>query len=483
MSKSAYEMVIGLETHVELCTHSKVFCACKNEFGAEPNTHVCPVCMGLPGALPVFNARVLSFAAMAGMALNCHVHHRSRFDRKNYFYPDLPKAYQISQFYRPICERGYLTVQTSGGEKRIGITRIHIEEDAGKLTHDDRNGTGLDMNRCGVPLIEIVSEPDIRNAEEAVAYLRKLRAVLTYTGVSDCRMNEGSMRCDVNLSIRKPGAAFGVRTEMKNLNSFQSVERAIQAEYQRQVEAVESGETIVQETRRYDQRTGKTSSMRRKENSADYRYFPDPDLPEVYLSDAEMAQIRASIPALPDERRAQYMREYSLTAYAAEQLTAERWLAEYFERAAKLCQSPVALANLLLGEVFAQLTLRDTEKTGERDASALPIAPEHLAGLSDLISSGRVNSSTGKKILAVMFDGDCDPQAYARAHDLFTLTDASALEEAAGRVLAANPDMVKSYRAGKTNVEKALMGKAMAETKGKADPEQLRSIMLKMLAE
>ena len=237
---------------------------------------------------------MMRYAAMAGMALGCHVHHRSRFDRKNYFYPDLPKAYQISQFYRPLCEGGALTIQTSQGEKRVGITRIHIEEDAGKLLHDEANGTALDMNRCGVPLIEIVSEPDIRSAEEAVAYLRKLRAILTYTGVSDCRMNEGSMRCDVNLSVRRPGEPFGVRTEMKNLNSFQSVERAIEAEYRRQVEALETGEGVVQETRRYDQKTGKTTSMRRKENSADYRYFPDPDLPEIYLSDAEMAEIRRS---------------------------------------------------------------------------------------------------------------------------------------------------------------------------------------------
>ncbi len=478
---TAYEMVIGLETHVELRTQSKVFCSCKNAFGAEPNTHVCPVCMGLPGALPVFNEQVKRYAAIAGMALNCHVHHVSRFDRKNYFYPDLPKAYQISQFYRPICERGFLSVQTSKGEKRIGITRIHIEEDAGKLLHDGKNGTALDMNRCGVPLIEIVSEPDIRSAEEAVAYLRKLRAILTYTGVSDCRMNEGSMRCDVNLSIHKPGEPFGVRTEMKNLNSFQSVERAIQAEYQRQAAAIEAGEPIVQETRRYDQKTGKTSSMRRKENSADYRYFPDPDLPPVCLSDAQMAELRASIPVLPDERRAQYMRDYGLSAYAAEQLTAERWLAEYFEAAAAEAQSPAALCNLILGEAFAQIALRDTAHTGERDASSLPIAPGHLAKLSNLMSPGRVNISTGKKILSALFDKDCDPEAYAAANDLFTLTDAAVLEQAARKALALNPDMVQSYKAGKTNVEKALMGKAMAETRGKADPERLRKLLLTLL--
>ena len=314
----SWEMVIGLETHVELSTRSKIFCTCQTDFGAEPNTHVCPVCMALPGALPVFNEEVLHRAAMAGYALGCHVHHVSRFDRKNYFYPDLPKAYQISQFYRPICEHGQLTVQTAAGERKIGITRIHIEEDAGKLVHDEKQGTMLDMNRCGVPLIEIVSEPDIRSAEEAVGYLRKLRAILTYIGVSDCRMNEGSLRCDVNLSIHKPGTPFGVRTEMKNLNSFQSVERAIQAEYERQVAALEAGEEIVQETRRYDQKTGKTSSMRRKENSADYRYFPDPDLPEVRLTDSDMAAIRAAIPALPDERRDAYMQTYGLSAYAAE---------------------------------------------------------------------------------------------------------------------------------------------------------------------
>ena len=476
-----YEMVIGLETHVELSTRSKVFCACRNEFGAEPNTNVCPVCMGLPGALPVFNAEVLRLAAKAGMALSCHVHHRSRFDRKNYFYPDLPKAYQISQFYRPLCERGELVVQTSAGERHVGITRIHIEEDAGKLTHDAASGTGVDMNRCGVPLIEIVSEPDLRSAEEAVAYLRKLRAILVSVGVSDCRMNEGSMRCDVNLSVHKPGEPFGVRTEMKNLNSFQSVERAIAAEYARQVAALEAGEPVVQETRRYDQKTGKTTSMRRKENSADYRYFPDPDLPDILLSREEMEELRLSIPTLPDELRERFMREYGLSAYAAEQLSAERWLADYFTRAAALARDPVVLANLILGEAFAQMTLRDTERTGERDARSLPVSPEHMAALADLLATSRLNSSTGKKILSAMFDSDCDPEQYATEHDLFTLSDEGALRAAVQKVLAQNPDMVVSYRSGKTNVEKALMGKAMAETRGKADPERLRELLMERL--
>ncbi len=478
----SWEMVIGLEAHVELQTESKVFCTCRAEFGAEPNTNVCPVCMGLPGALPVFNEQVLHYAAKAGFALNCNVHHRSRFDRKNYFYPDLPKAYQISQFYQPICENGWLTVQTSKGEKKIGITRIHIEEDAGKLLHDEENGTLLDMNRCGIPLIEIVSEPDMRSAEEAVAYLRKIRAILTYIGVSDCRMNEGSLRCDVNLSIRQPGEPFGVRTEMKNLNSFQSVERAIKAEFDRQVAAVESDEEIVQETRRYDQKTGKTSSMRRKENSADYRYFPDPDLPEVRLTDAQMEQIKAEIPALPDARRDAYMSNYGLSAYAAEQLTSERWLADYFELAAAAAKSAISVANLLQGEVFAILSAKaaEAEKNGEaavEGIESLPISPVNLAKLSDLLVDSRVNSSTGKKILAEMFVSDCDPEAYAEANSLFAVSDDAMLMEAVNAVLLQNTAMVESYKKGKVTVERALMGKAMAATKGKADPERLSALL------
>ncbi len=484
----SWEMVIGLETHVELSTQSKIFCGCRTDFGAEPNTHVCPVCMALPGALPVFNEKVLTYAAMAGYALNCHVHHVSRFDRKNYFYPDLPKAYQISQFYRPICEHGHLTVQTAAGERKIGITRIHIEEDAGKLVHDEKQGTMLDMNRCGVPLIEIVSEPDIRSAEEAVLYLRKVRAILTYIGVSDCRMNEGSLRCDVNLSIHKAGEPFGTRTEMKNLNSFQSVERAIQAEFERQVAAVEAGEEIVQETRRYDQKTGKTSSMRRKENSADYRYFPDPDLPEVRLTDDEMARIRAAIPALPDERRDSYMNTYGLSAYAAEQLTAERWLAEYFEEAASVAKTPIAVANLMQGEVFALMSARATEaekqgRTAPEGRESLPIAPKNLAQLADMMADGRVNSSMGKKIVAALFVEDQQPEAYAAAHELFTVGDDTALLAAVSQAMESNPDMVESYRKGKTNVEKALMGKAMAITRGKADAQRLADLLRQALTE
>ena len=475
-----YEMIIGLETHVELRTERKVFCTCPNVYGAEPNTCVCPTCMGLPGALPVFDRQSLMLAARAGLALGCTIHPESRFDRKNYFYPDLPKAYQITQFYHPLCEGGHVDIRTDAGEKRIGITRIHMEEDAGKLTHTP-DGLEIDLNRCGVPLIEIVTEPDIRSAAEAVAYLKKLRAILVYTGVSDCRMNEGSLRCDVNLSLHKPGTPFGVRTEMKNLNSFQSVERAIEAERIRQAALLDAGECVVQETRRYDQKTGQTHAMRRKENSADYRYFPEPDLPPVYISQSELDDIRQTIPALPDERREIYMQRHGLTAYAAEQIAAERWLAEYYEQAVQHAQSPVALANLILGEVFAQITLRDTQHTGDRDESCLPIAPAHLAALSNMAHTGRVNSTTAKKILTALFDADCDPEQYAQEHDLFLLTDENLLREKVQEVLDGNAAMVQSYRAGKVNVAKALMGKAMGACRGKADAELLNRILMEML--
>lgn len=474
-----YEMVIGLETHVELRTRTKAFCACANEYGAAPNTHVCPVCMGLPGALPMFNEEARRLAVIAGLALGCRIHRVSRFDRKNYFYPDLPKAYQITQFFHPLCEGGEVVIQTKTGEKRIGVTRIHMEEDAGKLTHGE-GGTALDMNRCGVPLIEIVSEPDIRSAAEAVAYLRKLRAILTCTGVSDCRMNEGSLRCDVNLSIRRPGEPLGTRTEIKNLNSFQSVERAIQAEYQRQAAVLEAGGTVVQETRRYDPKASLTCGMRRKEDSADYRYFPEPDLPPVITESDYVEACRAAIPTLPDERRAQYLR-LGLSDWAAGQLSSELWLSEYFEEACAHTARPAALANLILGEVFAQLTLRDTEKTGDRDASCLPIAPAHLARLSDLMAEGRLNSTTGKKLLSVLFDSDCDPEAYARAQDWFMITDRAALEAVVARVLERNPQLVETYRRGKTSVAQALVGKAMAETRGRADAGLLQVLLAEKL--
>ena len=344
-----YEMVIGLEVHVELKTKTKIFCSCPTTFGAEPNTHTCPVCMGMPGTLPVLNKQVVEYAVMAGLATNCKIANYSKQDRKNYFYPDLPKAYQISQYDLPLCEHGWLDIEVEGGTKRIGITRIHIEEDAGKLVHDSERGTMIDCNRCGVPLIEIVSEPDIRSAEEAKAYLQKLRATILYTGISDCKMNEGSLRCDVNLSVRKKGTEkFGTRTEMKNINSFAFVVKAIEYEYKRQVEAIEAGETIVQETRRFDANTGKTSSMRSKENANDYRYFPDPDLPPIELTDEVIKKLGSQIPSLPDERKALYMKKYGLSAYDSEILTTDMAEADYFEQAAAKTDYPKLLANILI---------------------------------------------------------------------------------------------------------------------------------------
>lgn len=465
-------MVIGIETHVELNTRTKAFCACENTYGAPPNTCVCPLCMGLPGALPTLNEEMVSLAVKAGAALGCRIHLTSRFDRKNYFYPDLPKAYQITQFYHPLCEGGEVLIQTPAGEKRIGITRIHIEEDAGKLTHSE-NASLLDMNRCGVPLIEIVSQPDLRSPEEASAYLKKLRSILICAGISDCRMNEGSFRADVNLSVRRIGQPMGVRTEMKNLNSFQSVERAIRAEYARQTALLEQGQPIVQETRRYDQRSNQTYSMRLKEDSADYRYFPEPDLPWLHLTHEEVEQIRSSLPMLPDAKKNQLKTRFGLSDYAAGLLTADHRLTKYYEDGAVLAADPTALANLLLGEVFALMN--------QQEENLPPVSAVHLAKLSNLMSEGRINSSTGKKILAALFAKEQDPEEYARENDLFLLTDEEALSAAIEETLAQSREMVASYLSGKLTVEKALMGRAMGKTRGKADPEILRRLLLAAL--
>lgn len=464
-----YEMVIGLEVHVELKTKSKIFCACPTDFGAAPNTQCCPVCMGMPGTLPVLNGQVVDYAIKAGLATHCQIEPYSKQDRKNYFYPDLPKAYQISQYDLPLCHHGHLTIETQDGQKRIGITRIHIEEDAGKLIHDDKKGTLVDCNRCGVPLIEIVSEPDIRSAKEAAAYLQKLKAVISYTGISDCKMNEGSLRCDVNLSVRKKGdTALGTRTEMKNLNSFQSVTRAVEQEYIRQVEAVEKGERIIQETRRFDQLTGQTYSMRKKEDANDYRYFPDPDLMPIETSLDRIEELRAEIPTLPDARKAAYMRDFGLTAYAAEQLTGQKEIADYFEKAAAKTHAPVTLCNLLITEIFRLLPPESVD---------IPISAAHLARLADLLEEGQINSSAGKKVLSLLWEKDQDPEAVVREQGLYQLSDTDALLSVVKLAIAQNPAMLEGYKKGKLTMAKALMGQAMALTQGKANPVKLQELL------
>ena len=464
-----YEMVIGLEVHVELKTKSKIFCSCPTDFGAAPNTQCCPVCMGMPGTLPVLNGQVVSYAIKAGLATNCQIEPYSKQDRKNYFYPDLPKAYQISQFDLPLCHHGHLTIETQDGQKTIGITRIHIEEDAGKLIHDDKKGTLVDCNRCGVPLIEIVSEPDIRSAKEAAAYLQKLKAVISYTGISDCKMNEGSLRCDVNLSVRKKGdTTLGTRTEMKNLNSFQSVAKAIEQEYIRQVEAVEKGEKIIQETRRFDQTTGQTYSMRKKEDANDYRYFPDPDLMPIETSLDKIEGLRAEIPVLPDERKAAYMRDFGLSAYAAEQLTGQKEIADYFETAAAKTHAPVTLCNLLITEIFRLLPPESTD---------IPISAANLARLADLLEEGKINSSAGKRVLGLLWEKDQDPENIVKEQGLYQLSDPEALLSAVRAAIAQNPGMLEGYKKGKLTMAKALMGQAMAYTQGKANPVKLQELL------
>ncbi len=457
-----YEMVIGLEVHVELKTKTKIFCSCPTTFGAEPNTQCCPVCMGYPGTLPVLNKKVVEYAVKAGLATNCKIANYSKEDRKNYFYPDLPKAYQISQYDLPLCEHGWLDVETEEGAKRIGITRIHIEEDAGKLVHDDKYGTMIDCNRCGVPLIEIVSEPDIRSAEEAKAYLQKLRAIILYTGVSDCKMQEGSLRCDVNLSVRKAGEEkFGTRTEMKNLNSFQFIVKAIEYEYKRQVDAIEAGERIVQETRRFDPATGKTYTMRSKENANDYRYFPDPDLPPIELSDAAIKALGREIPELPDARKKAYMEKYGLTAYDGEVLTSDKAMADYFEAAAATTKHPKLAANLLISE-FMRLI--------ESESFACPVSAGNLGELATLVGDDVINSSTAKKLIKEMFETDASPKAMVEERGLAQINDEVLLAALVAEAVAANPKSVADYKKGKLAAAKAIVGNVMGKTAGKGNP-------------
>ncbi len=469
-----YEMVIGLEVHVELKTATKIFCGCSTKFGAAPNTQCCPVCTGMPGSLPVLSGKVVEYAVKAGLATGCKIATYSKQDRKNYFYPDLPKAYQISQYDLPLCSEGHLDIETESGKKRIGITRIHIEEDAGKLVHQEGKGTFIDCNRCGVPLIEIVSEPDMRSAEEAKAYLQKLRAIILYTGVSDCKMNEGSLRCDVNLSIRKKGSdKLGTRTEMKNLNSFQNVVKAIEYEYARQVSVLEEGGEVIQETRRFDMNTGKTSSMRSKENADDYRYFPDPDLVPIVVSPEFLEEIRKSIPVLPDQRKASYQEKYGLSSLAAETLVTRKDIADYFETVAGETEYPLLAANLVSGEV-ARLCPEE---------QAVPVAPEHVAVLADLLDQGKINGGTCKKVIAQLFREDGDPVAIIEAQGLQQISDPQVLRPMAEEVLRQSQKVVQDYKGGNKNAFHALVGQMMKKTQGKGNPQVIGQVLSELLDE
>ncbi len=463
-----WETVIGLETHVELATRTKIFCSCTTEFGGAPNTHCCPVCTGMPGTLPVLNEKVLEFAVKAGLALDGEITHHCKFDRKNYFYPDLPKAYQVSQLYLPIVRNGKVPIRTqSGTEKIIRIHELHMEEDAGKLVHDPwLDQTRCDYNRCGVPLIEIVTEPDFRTAEEVIAYLEKLRSTLQYLGVSDCKMQEGSLRCDVNLSVRPAGSAqLGTRTEMKNLNSFKAIARAIAYESRRQVELIEEGKRVVQETRRWDDNKDATFAMRSKENAQDYRYFPEPDIPPLEITQEYLDHIRKELPEMAEHKLIRYQAEFGLPLYDAQMLTGQKALADFFEACAALGSDPKQVSNWIMGPLMGQLSAKGLE------AKDMALSPATLARLISLVKAGQLNRNTAVKVFEAVFDQDGDVDTYISAHGLAQVNDPDALAAAVEKVFSANPQSIEDFRSGKEKAFGFLVGQVMRELRGKANPQ------------
>ena len=476
MSKQ-YETVIGLEVHVELATKTKIFCACSTAFGGAPNTHTCPVCTGMPGSLPVLNKQVVEYALAVGLATNCQIHQYCKFDRKNYFYPDNPQNYQISQLYLPICHDGGVEIETAGGKKIIGIHEIHMEEDAGKLVHDEWEDCSLvDYNRSGVPLIEIVSEPDMRSAEEVIAYLEKLRQIIQYLGASDCKLQEGSMRADVNLSVREVGAEkFGTRTEMKNLNSFKAIAHAIEGERERQIELIEVGRKVIQETRRWDDNKESSFTMRSKEDAQDYRYFPDPDLTPVVISDEWIAEVKARQPELRSEKLERYKKEFDIPDYDAQIITNSKHMADLFEAATAICKKPKKVSNWLMGETLRLL------KENNMDPEDLSFAPENLAKLVDLADAGTVNSSVAKEVFEQIFKENVDPEVYIEEHGLKTVNDEGALKAAIEQIVSENPQSVADYKGGKKKAIGFLVGQTMKAMKGKADPASVNKILKEIL--
>ena len=472
-----YETVIGLEVHVELATKTKIFCSCSTEFGGAPNTHTCPVCTGMPGSLPVLNRQVVEYALAVGLAVNCEINQYCRFDRKNYFYPDNPQNYQISQLYLPICHDGFVEIETAAGKKKVGIHEIHMEEDAGKLIHDEWEDCSLvDYNRSGVPLIEIVSEPDMRSADEVIAYLEKLRLIIQYLGASDCKLQEGSMRADVNLSVREAGALeFGTRTELKNLNSFKAIARAIEGERKRQIELLEEGKKVVQETRRWDDNKESSRAMRSKEDAKDYRYFPDPDLPPVTISDAWIQEIKDRQPELKTEKMARYQEEYGLSAYDADIITEAKHMADIFEATVSLCGKPKEAANWLMVEAMRLL------KEEAQEPEAIRFSPENLAKLIVLVDNGTINRTVAKEVFEKIFAEDIDPEAYVEETGLKVVNDEGALRTVIREVIAANPQSVTDYHNGKERARGFLVGQTMRAMKGKADPAMVNRVLEELL--